>query len=217
MEVTHKKLVEHTRDELMQFPELARKYLVNLFILLLELRRSPKYMENACSVVEKFKSQKQFVKEIEKGQMENFDSLFLSATNMLLMASTFTDEEAKELYDMLCALDKNSLRNYFASNGIIVSGFFGLCTYSRAWEILNIRTRVLTSTEAFRIERQKPNLLKFLEEKKQPGEILSSFVISDEIGFHSFKKPNESRWRYLINIFPSPLSVAEHLVSVLEQ
>lgn len=214
MKVTHKKMVEHTHEELMQFPELARKYLINLFLLLLELRKSPEYMKNALSIIGRFKSCGHFEKT-EK--IKDFDPLFLSLTNVFLMASTFTNEEAKELYDMLCALDKNSLRNYFVSNGIVVSGFFDLCTYGIAWEILDIRTRLLASTEAFRISKQKPNFLGFLEGKQQPGEILSSFVISDEIGFHSLKKPNESRWRYYVGIHPSPWSATEYLVSVLEQ
>jgi|GEM_PF-6021245 len=221
MEVTHKKMVEHTREELMQFPELARKYLVNLFLLLLELRKSPEYIKNAFSIISQFKSRDYFVKAIKTKQIENFDSLFLSTTNVLLMAATFTDEEAKELYNMLCLLEENSLRNYLTtSNGVVISNLFSCdrefsWDYAIAWEILSLRTHLLTVTEAFRIEGEKPNLFKFLEKKIQPGEILSS-VATSEICFYSLSLGG-SRWRYQVNISPSPLSTTEYLVSVLEQ
>ncbi|MFA5870397.1 MAG: hypothetical protein WC842_00705 [Candidatus Paceibacterota bacterium] len=210
--MTHKKLVEHTRDELMQFPELARKYLVNLFILLLELRKSPEYMTNANSIIGQFKSRGYFEKI---AKIENFDAIFLSVTNGILMASTFTDEEAKELYDMLCSLDESSLRSYLTSNGVVISSFFPSWNYEIAWKVLSLRTCTLPVIEAFQINREKPNLLEFLESKKQPGEILSS-VGTSEICFYSLKKSDGIGWRYHLNIFPNPLTIT-YFISVLEQ
>jgi len=202
MIVTYKEQLAILRNEFMQFPELARRYLINLFLLSLELRKFPNFMGKILTILAKFKDGTYFEDSLFRGGMDGYQghALLHSMTNMLLVSSDFTDDEEKELVGMLVELlDENSLRKQLEKKNIKIGEFFKFLPdvkkdSENAWMSLFIKMH-LPHIECFSIDAiNKVDLLKFIEEHKKDGEKVSTFLSKDGISY--FLVPNGGRWRF---------------------
>ena len=215
--VTHTEMVELAKKELMEFPELARRYLIYIMLLLLELRKFKKFFINSCALSGKFEKSAPFRQAALKEMDETkFSALYLSIINTVIMAKEFTDTEADEFRATLIALDPNSLRNYLISKGAQFVETFSYLNNreDHIWTVMNQHIDITPSTSELFCVSKSPllDMNDFFKKKVNEFEDLKFYHFSPESSMIVIA--SNAKWKY--RIFANKISEAGTIISVSE-
>jgi len=216
VKVSNQEIIGYLMDEFLQFPELAQRYMANLFFTLALLCRRTDYMENAAIVVGTFEREKYFQKALGDMDKKKAHDLYFSITNTVCCFNIFTDEELEKVKEFFLSVNKNNVRSKLKNKGII-SEFITKIEKNflspNFWSFVTLRSKT-KETEIFILECDDADILQMLKDivgEDFKDEWLNSFLPRS----CSFFYHNEEQWTKGIII--SNTTREGIVISVIEQ
>lgn len=203
-------------DEFLQFPELAQKYMANLFFTLALLCRRADYMENAAIVVGMFEHEKHFQRALGNMDKKKAHDLYFSITNTVCCFNIFTDEELEKLKGFFLSVNKNNIRSKIKDKGIIsefITEIEKKCFGSNFWNYVILRSKI-GETEILILKCDDDDVIKMLKDivgEDFKDEWLNSFLPTS----CSFFYQDEEKWTK--GIIVSNTTREGIVMSVIEQ